>query len=1100
MAGHSQGEIAAAHISGALSLDDAARVIARRGQAMAKIAGKGAMASVSLAPEALTERLGPYGQSLSLAAINGPASVVVSGEPEAIEQLLAQCEAEGLRAQRIAVDYAAHSHQIEALEDELLEAFAPIKPREAEIALRSTVSGEQVEGKELGPEYWYRNLRQSVLLEPVLTTMLNEGRRGFIEISPHPVLAFGATECADALGITDAQILATLRREEGGPERFARSLAEAHAAGVELDWDALFRGRSPKRVPLPTYPFQRQRYWLEGGLGSSDPAAIGQAPADHPLLGSTVELAGEGGEGLLLTGRLSLKTHPWLAEHEVAGNVLLPGAAFAELALSAGERAGAERLAELTLAAPLIVPAQGAVQIQLSVSEPSGEGAREISIHSRPEADPEGEPQPWTLHATGTLAEDSAEPPAPLAQWPPQGAEEIELAGFYEGLADLGLAYGPAFQGLGAAYRKGNEIYAEVSLAPKQREEAASFAIHPALLDAALHAGAMLLGSEQEGSLRLPFAWSGVSIAAQGADELRVRLSAAGEGAIALELYDQAGIAVATVESLLTRPLSKDQLTQQRAQTPYEIRWSEVELKAQGREDEPLLWRPKPKQGLPAAAEEIAREALERIQGFLADADNEGKRLAIATAGAIATTEDESPELSLAPIWGLVRSAQAEHPGRFVLIDTDGSEASAEALAHAAAQSTEPQLALREGRALAPRLQAAQDDADSLLPPAGPYRLESSGSRQPRRALAGRQPEGDGAARADRGADRDARRGAQLPRRPDRPRPLPGQGQDRRRRRRRRIGGRLRGRGPRPRRPRDGHGPRLLRSGGGERGAHPGADPRGLLLRAGGGDPHRLPDRLHGPLRPGRAEAGRAGPDPRRRRRRRHGGDPARQARPGPRSSPPPAPPSGRRCASSASPRRTSPPRAISASRTRFLEATGGEGVDVVLNSLAKDHVDASLELLPRGGRFLEMGKTDIRDPAQIEAAHPNVTYRAYDLIEAGAERMGEMLTEVVSRFAAGELTHSPIAAWDLRRAPQAFRHLREGRNTGKVVLTIPRPLDPGKTILISGGTGAMAAQISRHLDQRARGKAPALGEPLGSKGRGGQGAEARAHRARRRR
>ncbi len=422
LAGHSQGEIAAAHISGALSLDDAARVIARRGQAMAKIAGKGAMASVSLTPEALTERLGPYGQSLSLAAINGPASVVVSGEPEAIEQLLAQCEAEGLRAQRIAVDYAAHSHQIEALKDELLEAFAPIEPGEAEIPLRSTVSGEQVEGKELGPTYWYRNLRQSVLLEPVLTTMLNEGRRGFIEISPHPVLAFGATECADALGITDAQILSTLRREEGGPERFARSLAEAHAAGVELDWDALFRGRSPKRVPLPTYPFQRQRYWLEGGLGSSDPTAIGQAPADHPLLGSTVELAGEGGEGLLLTGRLSLKTHPWLAEHEVAGNVLLPGAAFAELALSAGERAGAERLAELTLAAPLIVPAQGAVQIQLSVSEPSEEGAREISIHSRPEADPEGEPQPWTLHATGTLTEDSAEPPAPLAQWPPQGA------------------------------------------------------------------------------------------------------------------------------------------------------------------------------------------------------------------------------------------------------------------------------------------------------------------------------------------------------------------------------------------------------------------------------------------------------------------------------------------------------------------------------------------------------------------------------------------------------------------------------------------------------------------------------------------------------
>ncbi len=1064
LAGHSQGEIAAAHISGALSLDDAARVIARRGQAMAKIAGKGAMASLSLAPEALTERLGPYGQSLSLAAINGPASVVVSGEPEAIEQLLAQCEAEGLRAQRIAVDYAAHSHQIEALKDELLEAFAPIEPGEAEIALRSTVSGEQVEGKELGPTYWYRNLRQSVLLEPVLTTMLNEGRRGFIEISPHPVLAFGATECADALGITDAQILSTLRREEGGPERFARSLAEAHAAGVELDWDALFRGRSPKRVPLPTYPFQRQRYWLEGGLGSSDPAAIGQAPADHPLLGSTVELAGEGGEGLLLTGRLSLKTHPWLAEHEVAGNVLLPGAAFAELALSAGERAGAERLAELTLAAPLIVPAQGAVQIQLSVSEPSEEGAREISIHSRPEADPEGEPQPWTLHATGTLTEDSAEPPAPLAQWPPQGAQQIELAGFYEGLADLGLAYGPAFQGLGAAYRKDNEIYAEVSLAPRQREEAASFAIHPALLDAALHAGAMLLGSAQDRSLRLPFAWSGVSIAAQGASELRVRLSEAGEGAIALELYDQAGIAVATVESLLTRPLSRDQLTQQRAQTPYEIRWSEVELKAQDREDEPLLWRPQPKQGLPAAAEEIAREALERLQGFLADADNEGRRLAIATAGAIATTEEESPELSLAPVWGLVRSAQAEHPGRFVLIDTDASEASGEALARAAAQSTEPQLALREGRALAPRLAPAQDDADSLLPPPGPYRLESSGTgsldglslvSNPRAT----EPLGPTEVRIQmRAAGLNFREvmvalGFAVPGEAM----LGGEGagvlcevgaevEDLA------PGERVMGMIP------DSFGPLTIA----DRSAIV-AIPAGLSHEQAAAIPVVYTTAYYGlfdlaDLKRGERvliHAGAGGV-----------GMAAIQL----------AKRAGAEVFATASPAKWEalrelglPAENIASSRDlsfkdAFLEATGGEGVDVVLNSLAKDHVDASLELLPRGGRFLEMGKTDIRDPEEVEAAHPNVTYRAFSTFEAGPERTTEMLSEVVSRFEAGELDHSPLAAWDLRRAPQAFRHLREGRNTGKVVLTIPRPLDPDKTILISGGTGILAARISRHL------------------------------------
>ncbi len=1065
LAGHSIGELAAAQISGVLSLPDAARLVVARGALMGALPKEGAMLAVAAREAEAAAAIAGREAELSIAAINSPTSVVLSGKEGAIAELEAAWATQGRKSKRLAVSHAFHSPLMEPMLAEFAAIAGSLDYHPPQIPIVSNLSGGLLsEEQATDPAYWVSQVRQPVRFADAVATLAKQGAGALVEIGPQPALTPMAEEClAQAEPKERPALISTLREQRPEPHTLATALARAHAAGVELDWDALFRGRSPKRVPLPTYPFQRQRYWLEGGLGSSDPTAIGQAPADHPLLGAAVELAGTDREGLLLTGRLSLKTHPWLAEHEVAGNVLLPGAAFAELALSAGERAGAERLAELTLAAPLIVPAQGAVQIQLSVSEPSGEGAREISIHSRPEADPEGEPQPWTLHATGTLAEDSAEPPAPLAQWPPQGAEQIELAGFYEGLADLGLAYGPAFQGLGAAYRKGKQIYAEVSLAPKQREEAASFAIHPALLDAALHAGAMLLGSEQEGSLRLPFAWSGVSIAAQGADELRVRLSAAGEGAIALELYDQAGIAVATVESLLTRPLSKDQLTQQRAQTPYEIRWSEVELKAQGREDEPLLWRPQPKQGLPAAAEEIAREALERIQDFLADADNEGRRLAIATAGAIATTEDESPELSLAPIWGLVRSAQAEHPGRFVLIDTDGSEASGEALARAAAQATEPQLALREGRALAPRLQAAQDDADSLLPPPGPYRLESSGSgsldglslvANPRAT----EPLGPTEVRIQMHAAglnfRDVLIALGL---------YPGKG---------RIGG-------------EGAGV-VSEVGSQVEDLAPGDRVMGMvpdsfaavavseertLVRIPEGFSYEqaaaIPTvyltaymglfDLAGLKRGERVliHAGAGGV-----------GMAAIQL----------ATQAGAEVFATASPAKWEalrelgvPEERIASSRDlgfkdAFLEATGGEGVDVVLNSLAKDHVDASLELLPGGGRFLEMGKTDIRDPAQIEANHPNVTYRAYDLIEAGAERMGEMLSEVVSRFAAGELDHSPLAAWDLRRAPQAFRHLREGRNTGKVVLTIPRPLDPAKTILISGGTGAMAAQISRHL------------------------------------
>ena len=325
--GHSQGEIAAAHIAGALSLDDAARVIALRAKAMTKIAGEGAMASVSLPASGALRAPGGPRRRAPLAAINGPAQTVVAGQPEALEDFLSACEADGVRAQRIAVDYAAHSAQIDSLERELLEAFAPISPQSSRIPFHSTVSGEQIDTAQLGAEYWYRNLRETVRFEPVLRALLEAGRRAFIEIGPHPVLAFGAQESIDAApGHESAAILGTLRREEGGPGRFALSLAEAHAAGAQLDWEALFAGSGAKRVPLPTYPFQRRRFWIEGGMQAADASAIGLADPEHPLLGAALE--GPEGESLTLTGRLSLKSHPWLADHAVAGNVLLPGTAF----------------------------------------------------------------------------------------------------------------------------------------------------------------------------------------------------------------------------------------------------------------------------------------------------------------------------------------------------------------------------------------------------------------------------------------------------------------------------------------------------------------------------------------------------------------------------------------------------------------------------------------------------------------------------------------------------------------------------------------------------------------------------------------------------
>ncbi len=727
--GHSQGEIAAAHIAGGLSLGDAALIVARRAQAMARIAGRGAMLSVSLPAAEIAPRLEPYGERISVAAINGPASLALSGEPEALGELEEALTEEGVRTQKIAVDYAAHSAQIDDLEEELLEAFAPISPQSGELPFHSTVTGELLDTAELGPSYWYRNLRQTVLLEPVLRSLLEQGQRTLIEIGPHPVLAFAATETIEETldDPEQATVLGTLRREEEGPERFVLSLAGAHAAGVPVDWDAFFKGAGAKRVPLPTYPFQRQRYWLSAGEGAGDPGSIGQAPADHPLLGAVIE--DPQGDGLTLTGRISLATHPWLADHAAAGVVLLPGTAFLELALRAGQEVGCATVAELTLQAPLILPEQGAVQIQVAVTGRGEDGSREISIHSRPApGDGEGEAAEWTCHAGGTLSPQPPGHPEPLDSWPPQGAEPMETEFLYDRLAEAGFEYGPAFQGLGAAWRRGAELFAEVSLAPEQAPEAQRFGLHPALLDAALHTvGLSALQDGEIGQLCLPFSWQGVSLLG-GPAELRVRLNTEGEG-ISLSLADGQGTPIGEVDSLIVREVDPARLGGQKR--PHDgllgIEWQALSLPESGPEVPTERWRCEPAAADDAAlaARETAAIALERVQAWIAE-EPQAARLAILTRGALATGAAESPDPALASAWGLLRSAQSEHPGRFVLIDTDGTEASEEALAGALAIEDEPQLALREGVALVPRIVGAEDQGGSLIPPAGPWRLDAT--------------------------------------------------------------------------------------------------------------------------------------------------------------------------------------------------------------------------------------------------------------------------------------------------------------------------------------------------------------------------------------
>ncbi|MFE4513936.1 SDR family NAD(P)-dependent oxidoreductase, partial [Kitasatospora sp. NPDC056783] len=704
--GHSQGEIAAACVAGALSLADGAKVAALRSLAIADdLSARGGMMSVALAAGQVHERLAAYQGRLSVAAVNGAASVVVSGDPDALDELQVALRADGVRAKRLPVDYASHSAQVETIRERLLKELAGLSPRSAEVPFYSTVTGTLFDTAGLDADYWYTNLRQSVLFEGTTRLLLDSGYGVFVECSPHPVLLNSVAETAEAL---DAEIagIGSLRRDEGGPERFLTSLAEAHVQGVALDWAAVFAGTSMRKVDLPTYAFQRERFWLGGSQAVGDVTAAGLVAAGHPLLGASVAVA-DGG-GMLFTGRLATATAPWLADHAVGGTVLLPGTAFVELAVKAGDEVGCGRVAELTMEVPLLLPERGAVQLQLHVGESDDSGRRPLTVHSRPEGG-EGE---WTRHASGLLEPDTAEAGFDLAAWPPAGAQALPVDGVYEALAAQGYHYGPAFQGLKAAWRRADEVFAEVELPVEEGR----FALHPALFDAALHA-AGLGGDQEPEQARLPFAWNGVSLYASGARALRLRIT--GTDALTIQLADTTGAPVASVDALTTRAVDPAALgAAGRADALFRLDWPLVEARGPvpahavlgegglaglatvpefvvlpvSRDEDPVT-------GTRAACAEV----LETLRQWLDSEQAAASRLVVLTRGAVAVGAEGVQDLAAAAVWGLVRAAQGENPEQFVLVDADRDTTVEQALA-AAAASAEPQLAVRDGKVHVPRL------------------------------------------------------------------------------------------------------------------------------------------------------------------------------------------------------------------------------------------------------------------------------------------------------------------------------------------------------------------------------------------------------------
>ncbi|MGQ0836940.1 type I polyketide synthase [Actinokineospora sp.] len=1078
--GHSIGEIAAAHVAGVLSLVDACALVAARARLMEALPGGGAMVAVQAAE---AEVLSLLTEGVSIAAVNGPDSVVVAGIEAEVVAIADRFTVLGRRTSRLSVSHAFHSPLMDPMLADFRAVVAGLSFGKPTIALVSNLTGELATGNDLGePEYWVRHVRESVRFADGVAALTEAGVSAVLELGPGAVVsAMAATLVAD-----DAVVVPALRQDRGEEEAVLTALARLHVAGVAVEWAGVFAGTGAARVDLPTYAFQRERFWPSGArMGSADAAGLGLVSVEHPLLGAAMAMAGT--DEVVLTGQVSLPTHPWLADHRIGGVVLFPGTGFVELAVRAGDQVGCARLDKLTLLAPLVLTEHDAVALQVRVGGADDSGGREVTVHSRPAV---AAAEPWTLYASGRLsATGTAAGGFDVTVWPPADAVAVDLDGGYARLADAGFGYGPVFQGLRSAWRDAAGLYIEVAL-PEQAVDADAFELHPALLDAVLHATEYVEGIDVGESL-LPFQWCGVTLHAAGASVLRVRVTHTGPDSVTIAAVDVRGAPVLTAESLVLRaapiaellaPSAPDWLFRldwapvedEIAPTVPGTRWAVVgadelgvgaamaaagHLGVAAAESPDVLFVPvvgDQTRDLPEVVREVTAHALRVVQECLGDNGFTESRVVFVTRNAVAADHTEGADPAVAPVWGLLRAAQSENPGQFLLVDLDGSAESAAALPNLLGllDSGETQVVVRAGAARVGRL-ASMVSGAALVPPAdGPWRLDSvaKGSLDGLALVPCPQVLEPLAAHGVR--VRVAAAGLNFR---DVANAMGGYaGHDIL------FGAEAAG--------------VVVETGSAVTGLRPGD--RVLGMFDGGFGPLAVTDERYlaevppgwswetaasvpmvfltayyalvdlAGLRPGEkvlVHAGAGGVGMAAIQLARH---------------------LGAEVYATASESKWDTLRAlgvpddhIASSRTTEFERRFGR-VDVVLNALAGEFVDASLRLLGPGGRFLEMGKADLRDAADL----PAVSYRSFDLGEAGPERTRAMLRALRDLFDREVLYPLPVTSWDVRRAPEAFRFLGEARHVGKIVLTMPRQWAPEGTVLITGGTGGLGAELARHL------------------------------------
>ena len=1138
--GHSVGEFVAAYVAGVFEVADAARLVAGRARLMQALPAGGAMAAIEGGESEVSEILRGFDGAvrIAIAAVNGPGAVVVSGEEDAVERAMAVAREQSRRVSRLRVSHAFHSPLMEPVLAEFAEIAASVVYRRPNLPAISTVTGQPLaEGDWTTAAYWADQIRRPVRFHDALLTATGEqGATRLLEIGPDPVL----TSLAQAA--SDATAAPALRKGHAEPQTVLAAVAELFVRGARVDWAAVFDGTGARRVELPTYAFQRERYWLEASAPATGADGLGLGVTEHPLLGAAVTVAGS--DTVLLTSRLSVRSHPWLADHAVAESIVVPGTALVELALQAGDQLGHGRLDELTLRAPLVLPKDGAVQMQLSVEPPESsdgnpdgnadEQRRTLKLYARPQDSATG--QPWTLHATGTLAAERPAADWDLTAWPPPGAEPVPTDGLYERLASAGLAYGPAFQGLREVWKHGEDLFVEATLPEPLAGDASAYGLHPALLDTVLHA--LGLREQAADGASLPFLWSGVSLSAVGAAAVRVRLTVRGTGEVGLRVADTAGEPVAEIESLVLRPMSPADLAGAGSPVSDSLfrldwvpapatlggpspagRWAILTGSDDSRNGPPDVGVDASRYAdlaalsaaLDAGAEvpdtvllplhhtavdteastdarvtETVTGVLGIVRDWLAEDRLAGARLAVLTQDAVEVSAEDGEEptrtsltgegvvdVAGAGVWGLVRTAISENPDRFLLADTDGRQESHQALAAhlpGLAEAGDAQLAVRRGQVWLPRA-VRMASGGVLVPPTTPDSDLGAGLGWRLDIVAQGRLDGVALVREDM-------------------RPLlPGQV---------RVGVRAAGINFRD----------VLNV----LGMYPGDAGRmglegaGVILEVGPGVTNwAVGDRVMGMLDGGFGPAAVA--DARMLARIPRGWSYAQAA----------SVPivyltayyalmdlAGLRAGESILIHAAAGGVGMAAVQLAhhlqaevFATASQGKWPTVRELGVGADHIASSrdhrvrADLLPgrdrcRGwtwcwtrlaGEFVD-ASLRLRVPADdswrwarpISATRtrsgrlPGRAYQAFDVIEAGPDRIGEMLTALLELFEKGALRPIPVTTWDIARAPEALRFLGQAKHVGKVVLTIPAPWHESGTVLVTGGTGGLGAVLARHL------------------------------------